>query len=167
MSKEKSLLPALLGVVALAISLMLGGIYLFSGYLVKKLGQSAATMQRTPQRETNVIETLDRGPMYPNARRVPDSSEDSKERVTIDVPVTGNVEVSSQDYITEDGLEEAVAYYRKYFGPELSSKEAEERPEPGGARFVEKREDGYALVILKETKEKLHIRLVLILEDSK
>ena len=158
MSKEKSLLPILLGVVALVVALMLGGVYLFSGYLVKQFGQSAATLRRTPQRETNVIETIYRGPMYPGARRI----EDSKEKVTIDVPVSGNFEVSSNDYVTQDGLDEAIAYYRHYFG-----KDAEEHLEPGGARWVEKREDGYGMVILKETKEYLHVRLVLIVEEGK
>ena len=158
MSKEKSLLPILLGVAALASAMVLGVVYLFSGYLVKQIGQGASTLRHSPKRETNVIETIYRGPMYPNARRV----EDSKETVAIDIPVTGNFEVSSQDYITEDGLEEAIFYYRRYFG-----KNAEERLEPGGARWVEKREDGFGVVVLKETKENLHVRLVLMVEEPK
>ena len=82
--------------------------------------------------------------------------------MTIDLPVSGNFEVSSNDYITEDGLDEAIAYYRHYFG-----KSAEERLEPGGARWVERRPDGYGVVILKETQEGLHVRLVLIAVELK
>lgn len=156
MSKEKSLVPMLLGVAALAIAMVLGGVYLFSGYLVKQLGQSHAGLRRTPDREANVIETNYRGPMYPSGRRL----REPEGAITLDIPVGGNVEVSSNEYITQDGLDEVIAYYRHYF-----SGKAEERLTPGGAQWTEKREDGTGVVAVKEAKDGVHIRLALIAQE--
>ncbi len=156
MSKEKSLLPMLFGVGALGIAMVLGAVYLLSGYIMKGLGQTAASMNTSPRRELPVIEVSYRGPMYPNGRRV----EDSQAKVALDLPVNANYSVASTEYVTEDGLDQAIAYYRKYFG-----KTAVEHLSPGGARWLEKRPDGFGLVLLREAPDKLHITLVLVVEE--
>ena len=157
MSKEKSLTPLLLGVAAIGIALVMAAAYFVSSDMMKGLGQSTATLNQTPRRDLPPIEIVYRGPMYPNARRV----EDSRDTIAIHLPSNGSFKVSSGEYVTEDGLDQAIVYYRQYFG-----NRAEEQLEPGGASWIEKRPDGFGVVTLKETPDKLHVKLALVVEDQ-
>jgi hypothetical protein len=161
MSKERSLLPLLLGISALGIALVAGGVYVFSGYLVKQAGQAAESLPR-PRKDGSSLESTDRGTMYPGAVRV----EDSTYKIAVDLPAHGDYQVLTGSYITHDSLEEAIAYYRHYF---KVNGQATERLEPGGARWVQKMDRDERVVVLQQDakdRDRLNIHLAVILEED-
>src|SRR5258708_39928936 len=129
MSKERGLLPLLLGVSALGVALVLGGVYIFSRYLVKQTTEASALLRTSPRDLPRSVDRLDPATVYPTCQRV----EDSEEKIAVEVPVHGSYQVVSGDYLTDDSLEEVTAYYRHLFKGQVT-----ERLEPGGAHWVHK-----------------------------
>ncbi len=162
MSKERSLLPLLLGISALGIALVAGGVYVFSGYLVKQAGQAAQSLPRPSRTDTSSLESMDRGPMYPGAVRV----EDSTYRIAVDLPAHGSYQVLTGSYFTHDSLEKAIAYYRHYFNV---NGQAIEHLEPGGARWAQKLDGHERVVVLQQDtkdRDRLNIHLAVIFEED-
>jgi hypothetical protein len=158
--KEASLLPMILGVSAIGIALVLGGVYIFSRYLVKQTGQAASTLPRRSHEVAPTIESMDRGTMYPGAVRTDDASG----KIAVELPVHGSYQVITGNYFTHDSLDEAIAYYRHFF-----KGQATERLEPGGARWFQKIDSDERVVVLQQDPndhDRLNIHLAVIFEED-
>jgi hypothetical protein len=156
MTKERSLLPMILGVSVLGVALAGLGVWIMAGYLARQVGRDVPTLRRA-DREAETLERVERGPLYPGAVRV----EDSTGQIAIEAPARGSFQLITGEYETEDGLDEAVAYYRRYFAGR-----ATEHIEPGSARWAWKYSRGYQFVALQEGKDHLRIRIAVLLEEQ-
>ena len=128
--REASLIPMLLGVMAIAGVLVFSGIYIFARYLSEKVtldirdvrGGGKSVQVETPggslkvQGEASEAEL--RLPFYPGSRR----RQDLAATLSLELPATGSFQVAAAEFETDDPWDKVAAWYRLRLGTEAQEK---------------------------------------------
>ena len=155
MNKERSLVPVIVGVALVGLALVVGGGWFLWSFLSKQVNESSFRVR--PRTQGGTLMDRERGPLYPGA--LP-AEVDPNDKIGVEVPLHGDYEVITGVYETDDGLDQAVAYYRHYFAGR-----AAEHVDANSARWVWNNYRGYQIVELHEGKDRLRIRIAVVFDE--
>jgi hypothetical protein len=166
--REASLIPMLLGVMAVAGVLVFSGIYIFARYLsenisfdvhdVRSGGKSVSveTPGGTLKVQGEATEADLRLPFYPGGRR----RHDLGATLSLELPATGAFRVAAAEFETGDSWDKVADWYRQRLGDEAREKRA-----GGEWRFLLQAEPARRrVVVLKKLPQGTRISLAHITE---
>jgi hypothetical protein len=151
--RERSLIPVLLVVMAVAGVLVFAGVYIFARYISEKVTMDVRDLRsggksvriETPKGALSVggeVTEAELGmPIYPGAER----RHDMGASLSLEIPASGAFQVAAGEFETGDPLDQVARFYRERLGEGV-----EEKRLGGKMQFVGKTKDGgRKMVILR------------------